>query len=421
MFLFEFIYSIGTQGYFLAIRLAAFFNSKAKQWVSGREDLFIELESAFAKKEDSIIWVHCASLGEFEQGRPVIETIKEKHPTYKILLTFFSPSGYEIRKNYQLADFVFYLPSDSNKNAFRFLEIVNPKLTIFVKYEFWYFYLKALNKKKIPTFLISASFRSDQLFFKKSINRIHLKMLQSFEHFFVQNLKSKQLLETIGFSNITVAGDTRVDRVCSISANVKSIPEFVTFCGNNKILVCGSTWPKDESILFNFINQKNGSWKIIMAPHDISEIHIRQICKNLEVDFVNYSNLNNLDNKTLEDARVFIIDNIGLLSSLYQFGELAYIGGGFGAGIHNILEPAAFKLPVIFGPKHHKFQEATDLIGRNGAFGIKDEHDFWEVLEFLEIESNLKSTKLAVTKYIQENRGATMKIMNYLSKYFSKD
>lgn len=440
------MYNFAINLYFLSIRLASFFNKKAKSWMDGRTGIFEQLEFRFQtsnekgvtsneKPETSnekpetrkekrearneqppttnhkpTIWIHAASLGEFEQGRPVIEKLKEKFPDYKILLTFFSPSGYEIRKNYELADSIFYLPADSKKNAERFIEIVRPVLVIFVKYEFWYHYLNTLQTKGIPTLLVSALFRPGQLFFQW-YGGLFKRILAGFDHIFVQNETSFQLLKSHGFDRITLAGDTRVDRVAAIAAQSKSFEIIEKFAGENDILVCGSTWPPDEAILAEFI-KKNDHWKFIIAPHEIKESNIQRLQTLLPENTIRYSKA---DEKSVLNKKVLIIDNIGMLSSIYRYGKVAYIGGGFGKGIHNTLEPIAFGLPVIFGPKYKKFEEAVTLVEKGGSFAISNPADFYYIMNQLGKEDFYKKASQEAQNYILQNRGATEKILNYIS------
>lgn len=420
-----FLYSLFTNLYFSFIRIAAYFNSKASSWVKGRQGLFERLEADFRSETRPVFWIHCASLGEFEQGRPIIEIIKKEYPDWKILLTFFSPSGYEICKKYSKADFVYYLPSDSKKNAQKWLEIVKPTIVVFVKYEFWFFHLDALKKAGIPTFLVSAIFRKNQPFFRMGINKLHRHMLLCFNHIFVQNRNSEMLLANIGINNTDVTGDTRVDRVVSIAKLNKKHPIIEGFKGENNLMICGSTWSKDEDIIIPFINHnKEKRWKWIIAPHDIQEAHIQEIIRKLKVAFVRYSALKEkslkgiLEEQKLSDTKVLIIDNIGMLSSLYQYGELAYIGGGFGAGIHNILEPGAFGLPIIFGTNYQKFEEANFLIANGGAFSVGDRAAFETVFNQLKNRDFYSKTSKIVQQYIQMNEGATLRIMEKIRPYF---
>lgn len=404
------MYDFGIWLYYFGIWIASFFNKKAKLWIGGRENIFFNLAAQITDNQ-SIIWFHCASLGEFEQGRPLIEKIKKSFPDHKILLTFFSPSGYEIRKNYELADYIFYLPLDTKGNAKDFLEIVQPKMAIFVKYEFWFNYLQQLNQRKIPTYLISSIFRKDQIFFKP-YGAFFKKMLFFFDHIFVQNENSKKLLLENNITHFSVAGDTRVDRVLAIQKNKNSYEKINAFKGTSEIVIGGSTWPPDEDILIEWIHaQKDFRWKFIIAPHDISENHLAEIEKKLKVNSLRFSKANSINSTA---AKVMIIDNIGILSSLYQYGKIAMIGGGFGNGIHNTLEPIAFGLPVIFGKKFNKFEEAIKLVETGGGFSISNYDEFKNVMENLEKESFYNNASTNAKNYILENQGATTKIFNFV-------
>lgn len=404
------LYNLGISLYYFGIWIASFFNKKAKLWIEGRKDIFTKIKSQITDNQ-SIIWFHCASLGEFEQGRPLIEKIKKDLPDHKILLTFFSPSGFEIRKDYELADYIFYLPIDTKKNAIKFLKLVQPKMAFFVKYEFWFNFLQQLNQQNIPTYLVSSIFRKDQIFFK-SYGSFFKKMLFFFDHIFVQNEKSKSILLENGVSHISVAGDTRVDRVLEIQKNKKSFDKIVTFKGTAEILIGGSTWPPDEDIFIEWIqSQKDFRWKFIIAPHDISESHIMEIEKKLKVNTIRFSNANALNSA---GAKVMIIDNIGMLSSLYQYGKVAMIGGGFGNGIHNTLEPIAFGLPVIFGKKYQKFEEANRLVITGGGFSISNYLEFEEVIKNLEENNFYNNASTKAKNYILDNQGATEKIFNHV-------
>ncbi len=404
------LYDFGIWVYYLGIWLASFFNKKAKLWIEGRKDVFGNIKSQITDNQ-SIIWFHCASLGEFEQGRPLIEKIKKTLPDHKILLTFFSPSGYEIRKNYEQADYILYLPLDTKKNAKRFLEIVQPKMVFFVKYEFWYNYLHHLNQRKIPTYLISSIFRQDQIFFQP-YGSFFKEMLFFFDHIFVQNQKSKTILLENGISHLSVAGDTRVDRVLEIQKNKKSFDVINTFKGTADILIGGSTWPPDEDILIKWIHaQKDFRWKFIIAPHDISKNHLEEIEKKLKINSIRFSKANAFNSAA---AKVMIIDNIGMLSSLYQYGKIAIIGGGFGSGIHNTLEPITFGLPVIFGKKYQKFEEAINLVETGGGFSINNYNEFKDVMENLETEYFYNNASTNAKKYILESQGATKEIFDFV-------
>lgn len=402
------LYRTGIFFYSLFIHIFSAFNEKARLFVRGRKNW----EKILGQKIDpkaKYIWFHCASLGEFEQGRPVIEDLKNRLPEYKILLTFFSPSGYEIRKNYPLADVVAYLPMDTKHNAKAFLNIVQPEKVFFVKYEFWYFYFSELSKRKIPLYIISAIFRENQQFFKNTPwGKWYLKMLSQVEHLFVQNEKSGELLKTIGLSNFTVSGDTRFDRVAAIAKVSKEIPIVEKFMGNSLLLIAGSTWKPDEELLATFINQSNNI-KFIIAPHEVSAVNINRIHQLLKKPAISFSQVTEAE---IDRFQVLIIDSVGLLSSLYRYGNIAYIGGGFGVGIHNILEAATFGLPVIFGPNYKKFKEAVDLTFEGGAISISN---FEELLQALNNLINKKAEREKTSgickNYVAKNVGSTKVII----------
>jgi len=363
---------------------------------------------------DRTIWIHAASLGEFEQGRPVIEAIKKEKPGIKIVLTFFSPSGYEIRKNYPLADCICYLPADTPRNARRFIKLINPEYVVFVKYEFWNNYISTLYRNGIPFCLISAIFRPDQHFFKW-YGTFFRNMLKKFNRIFVQDQKSFDLLSGIGLDNIQLAGDTRFDRVVQIAATAKDIPQLGQFRGNEKLFLAGSSWKPDEEIIVQYINNNPEKMKWVFAPHEIDKPNIERLEKLLKVSHVRFSEFN----EKAADSRVLIIDNIGMLSSAYKYAYIAAIGGGFGKGIHNVLEPACWGIPVLFGPKYEKFKEAVDLINENGAVTFDSFDKFSVALDkWLADESfYLKSAKTTLN-YINKNTGATNKI---LQEIFKKD
>ena len=409
-----FLYRTGIFLYSLISYVASPFNTKARQFVKGRKNWPKKLAEKI-ETNSRYIWIHCASLGEFEQGRPLIEAIKERHPQYRIILTFFSPSGYEIRKNYPLADIVSYLPVDTPANARRFLRITNPEKVFFIKYEYWYFYISELKKRNIPLYQISAIFRKSQLFFKKNRwGKWYREMLFDFTHFFVQDKNSEALLKSVGVTNVTLTGDTRFDRVAAIAAASKNLPLVEKFKGGSGLIVAGSTWKPDEEMLAAFINNVD-SVKMIIAPHEVSAANINRLQQLLKKPAVLYSKA---EKKDLSAQQVLIIDSIGLLSSLYRYGDVAYIGGGFGIGIHNILEAATFGLPVIFGPNYQKFKEAVDLIKRDGAYTVKDFNGLDSVLNLLLRNKNLlQKSSAASKKYVTENVGATLLI---IKKVFNK-
>ena len=405
----ELLYNIGLYLFKFLLYIVSPINVKAKQWILGRKKILHKIETQL-KNNEQRVWFHAASLGEFEQGRPIIEALKSKNPEIKIVLTFFSPSGYEIQKNYKIADYIFYLPNDTKKNVKKFIELINPQYVVFIKYEFWYNYLKTLNQLNIPTYLVSAIFRKNQIFFKW-YGSWYKKMLNYFSYFFVQNKESKQLLSKLNYNNVEITGDTRFDRVYEISKNIKSFPKIKEFCGNSKIFIAGSSWKADEDIFIKYINT-NKQLKYIIAPHEIHKSNISRIINSINLKTIKYSEIKNTD---ISDYQVIIIDNVGLLSSLYQYGNIAYIGGGFGSGIHNILEAATFGLPIIFGTNYKKFKEATELINQKVAFPISDYNSFVKVINNLISDSNkYKQSVKNAKKYVEYNRGATNKIMNYL-------
>lgn len=344
---------------------------KAKLWCEGRRDIFSRLESAISK-DDRIIWFHVASLGEFEQGRPLMERVRAEHPECKILLTFFSPSGYEIRKNYDGADYIFYLPLDTTNNARRFLDIAHPEIVIFVKYEYWLNLLFELRNRNIRSYIVSAIFRKDSIFFKWW-GFMWRNALSSFEMLFVQDENSKKLLRNIGFDNVVVAGDTRFDRVRSIANSAKSIPVVERFKGDSKLLVAGSTWLPDEQILAT-VTSRHPEVKVVLAPHEIHESHVSQIEELFAGRCVRYTKVD--ESTDFAGMQVLILDTMGMLSSLYQYGDLGYIGGGFGVGIHNTLEAATFELPIAFGTNYDRFKEAVDMISLGGSVSISNAEEF---------------------------------------------
>lgn len=397
--------------------LLSFFHAKASLFVRGRQNLLQTIRASFDGNSYPVLWVHCASLGEFEQGRPLIEKIKQEYPSYKILLTFFSPSGYEVRKKYEHADWVFYLPWDTLKNARTFVGIVKPVLALFVKYEFWYHYTNELHKQSVPILSIASIFRHDQLFFK-SYGGFYRGILSKFSHFFVQNFSSADLLKSIGIHTISVAGDTRFDRVFEIVNAAESIPIAEAFKGSEKVMVVGSAWPEDMAVLTPFINEQGKHLKFIIAPHETTETSLIEIEKNIQQRHIRFSQGFNRD---LSDIRVLIIDNMGMLSRLYRYGEFAFVGGAFGKGLHNILEAACYGIPVFFGnKKFEKFQEAKDLINRGGAFDVADYTDFLAKYEMVTIPENFMLACEVTKAYVQENLGATEKIMNHCHNLLRK-
>lgn len=398
-------YNLGIHIYGFLIFLASLFNSKAKKRLLGQREVFSFLNDKIEKKSNAqYIWFHAASLGEFEQGRPVMEALKKSFPDYKILLTFFSPSGYEVRKNYIGADLVCYLPLDTPSNVKKFINIVKPVKAIFIKYEFWPNFLSYCKKYKIPTYVISASFRKEQLFFKWYGEK-YASVLKSFECLFVQDENSKLLLDKIGLTKVKVAGDTRFDRVIEIASMKKELPIIDAFKDGKKMIVAGSSWPKDEDLLIKYLKE-NSDIKLLLAPHEIDESHLKEIESKLKTNAVRYSKAT-AENVTL--ARCLIIDNFGLLSSVYYYADITYIGGGFGVGIHNTLEAAVYGKPVLFGPNYKRFREACDLINCGGAFSVEEYDELKSKLDWLmtDVEAGRKAYE-----YVRGNAGATQKIVD---------
>ncbi|MBK6932323.1 MAG: 3-deoxy-D-manno-octulosonic acid transferase [Saprospirales bacterium] len=410
-----FIYELGIWLLTGAIRLAALFHPKAKKWVTGRRQWRSRYRSAFQKNK-RLLWIHAASLGEFEQGRPVLEAFREQFPDWQIVLTFFSPSGYEIRKIYSGADFVAYLPADTHRNARDFLDWLQPDAAIFIKYEFWANYLFELKKRGTPTLLVSALFRQKQVFFRP-YGHFWRRVLGCFSHIFVQNEASAALLRQIGIRNMSRAGDTRVDRVLKLSA---SVPENATLqafvpAGEKAALIVGSSWPADEALLLPLLDAPGfAQQKWVIAPHEPAARHLAQLLPRLPQPFARYSD--GAASHAIHAARVLVIDNIGLLNTLYRYGRVAYIGGGFGKGIHNTLEPAAYGLPVLFGPRFEKFEEARQLVARGGAFVVRHTEECKAILARLQDETEYQRASQAARQYLEDNRGATDKIMTHLSR-----
>ena len=405
-----FLYNIGIWIYWSAIRFSSIFNTKASDFVNGRKGVLSSIKDQISKQD--LIWFHCASLGEFEQGRPIIEEMREKYPQYKILLTFYSPSAYNIRKHYEGADYVTYLPIDSRKNASKFVEIVNPVIAVFVKYEFWHHYFEQLKNRQIPLVIISSIFRKDQIFFKK-YGHFYREILSRATKIFTQDKNSIQLLTDIRVTDSEQAGDTRFDRVWQIKAEAKEVEYMSVFKGNANILVVGSCWKEDLEVLIPFINNSPSKLKFIIAPHEISNKNLQFLTKEIKLDCIKYSEC---QSRNPGQADVMIIDNVGLLSKLYNYGEYAFVGGAFGDGLHNILEPAAFGLPVFFGNRNFtKFKEARDLIEIGGAFSVSDYFDFSQ--KFIPLADPRQRSLVSdiVRSYVKSNTGATSIIMRYLS------
>ncbi|WP_243745519.1 3-deoxy-D-manno-octulosonic acid transferase [Segetibacter sp. 3557_3] len=407
------LYNFFIRLYPLIIRFLSPFNPKARQWRRGRKDLFTLLNNRVAPT-DNTIWMHCASLGEFEQGRPLLEKLKSENEGYKIVLTFFSPSGFEVRKDYEGADVICYLPMDSRGNAKRFFDLVHPSLILFVKYEFWYYYLAEAYKRKVPLLLVSGVFREDQPFFRW-YGGLHRKMLKAFTHFFIQNADSAELLELLGFKdNVTVSGDTRFDRVLQIAATVRDIPQISSFCNGAEVVVAGSTWGEDDEEMAHFVNS-GAAIKFIIAPHDIGKDRLNE-CSRLYKKSMLYSAFIAADGKAGENINTLIIDNIGMLSSLYQYATVAYVGGGFGDdGVHNVLEAAVYGKPVLFGPVYQKFVEAGELVACGGAFPVKNALELEKLLtKLLARDHQYILASHAAANYVMGKKGPTEAIAAYI-------
>ena len=435
------MYSLAIYIYMFCVNIVAIFNRKARLLMVGHSKTY-DIMRRGIKKGDNIIWFHAASLGEFEQGRPLIEKIREAHPGYKILLTFFSPSGYEVRKDYKGADVICYLPFDTKLKARKFMRIARPKMAFFIKYEFWQNYLTALHRRGIPAYSVASIFRPKQIFFRWYGHK-YRNVLRTFAHLFVQNQESVDLLKTLGVTNTTIVGDTRLDRVLQIKEQAKDLPAVQTFCTYNiaddpdddivfayaghgvpkGVFVAGSSWQPDEEIFIrHFLENKMfgyGKWKMVIAPHVIDESHLQQIEKSLEgCNVVRYTKIKvENDCRKLENADCMIIDCYGLLSSIYRYATIAYVGGGFGVGIHNVPEAAVYGVPVIIGPNNQRFREARDLIALGGCFEIHNAEEFSNVLDTLTSNPDaLAKASKASANYIRSNAGAVDMIYNHIFK-----
>jgi 3-deoxy-D-manno-octulosonic-acid transferase len=411
-----FLYRIFIGIYPIAARILGFVNPKAKLWHTGRIEILTQIAAALAANTKPVIWMHCASLGEFEQGRPVLEGLRKQYPNYSILLTFFSPSGYEVHKNYAGADYVFYLPMDSAGNASKFLKITNPSIAIFVKYEFWHYYLTQLKKLQIPTILIAGIFRKDQLFFKW-YGSFYKKLLSCFTAFFVQDKSSQSLMHSIGINNeVYIGGDTRFDRVIEIAAAFTPIDPIAHFCNNSLVLVAGSTWFQDDETIAHF-EKVNPNIKFIIAPHDITNQRL-QNCLSLYKNAVLFSDYVKGFNTAPQNVNTLIIDNVGMLSKLYHYATITFIGGGFGAdGIHNCLEAAVHYKPVLFGPVYDKYIEALGLVDAGGAISIEDALDFEAVANKL-FSNEVDRIKMGqhAGDFVHAHKGASAKIIHYIQE-----
>ena len=400
------MYDILMYLYLLGVAIYSLFDEKVRKMWRGEREAFSVLKSQ-VDPDAKYVWFHAASLGEFEQGRPLMELLRQRHPEYKILLTFFSPSGYEVRKNYQGADIICYLPLDTRINAIRFLRLVRPVMAFFIKYEFWYNYLHILRHRKVPVYSVSSIFRPDQVFFRW-YGREYAHVLRCVTRFFVQNEESKRLLEDLGLKDVMVVGDTRFDRVLQIKEAAKQLPIAEAFSRGHKVFVAGSSWPPDEDVFIDYFNEHR-DWRLIIAPHVIGEDHLRQILSKLKMSSVLYTQTTP---EEASKADCLIINCFGLLSSIYQYGQVAYVGGGFGVGIHNVLEAAVWGMPVIFGPNNKNFQEAQGLLSVGGGFEIATDDNFAQLMERLSSDSKfLEESSTVASTFVQGQVGATEKVL----------
>ena len=396
------LYNIAIHFYLLGVAIASLFNEKVRKMWRGERAAFNVLKQK-VDPEARYVWFHAASLGEFEQGRPIMERLRREHPEYKILLTFFSPSRYEVRKNYEGADIICYLPLDTPINAIRFLRLVRPVMAYFIKYEFWYNYLHILKYRHVPAYSVSSIFRPDQIFFKWYAKK-YAGVLHCITHFFVQNEQSKELLAKIGITDVTISGDTRFDRVLQIMEQSKHLPIVEAFKQDHHVFVAGSSWSPDEDIFIRFFNE-HPEWKLIIAPHVIGNDHLQQILSKLNRKTVRYTEATT---ETAAEAQCLIIDCFGLLSSIYHYGEVAYVGGGFGVGIHNVLEAAVWNVPVFFGPNTKRFQEAQQLLASGGGVEITDYDSFaTAMLRFMSDPEWLRQCGNKAGEYVKSKAGAT--------------
>ena len=409
------VYNLFLWAYGLTIRMVALWNTKARRWLEGRRGILGKVENAMRGETSPIVWMHCSSLGEFEQGRPVLEKLRELHPHHKFLLTFYSPSGYDVRKDYKGADYVFYLPMDSAVHSRRFIEFVKPVFVLWVKYDYWYYYLENLKNRSVPLVLVSGLFRKDHVFFRW-YGGLQRKMLLAFSHFFVQTEGSTDRLEKLGIvSNVTVSGDTRFDRVIEIAEQFDRIPLIEEFCGDSPVIVAGSTWLEDEEEIDHFANA-NPQIRIIIAPHEIDDDRLKEI-EGLFESTIRYSQLQN-GIPMITAPNVLIIDNIGLLSRLYRYASIAYVGGGFGDdGVHNVLEAAVYGRPVIFGPVYDRYIEAVELVGSGGGFSIENALEAEELFGRLLNDSHEYNQACEASReYVYSKRGATEKILQVIQE-----
>ncbi|MCX2718977.1 3-deoxy-D-manno-octulosonic acid transferase [Lentiprolixibacter aurantiacus] len=395
---------------------ASFFNRKLRLFYKGRRAVFSSLEMHLESNAPRI-WVHAASLGEYEQGLPVVKELRTRYPHHQILITFFSPSGYEVKKNSPDADLVTYLPLDTRSNSRRFLDLVKPEVAIFIKYEVWPNYLRELSRRNIPVILISAIFNKKQIYFRP-YGAFMLRALKQFRHYFVQDIKSANLLKEVGIQNSTVSGDTRFDRVAEILQQKDILPRIASFVNKNRCIVAGSTWPEDEKLLVPYINQTDKPVKFILVPHDIKKEHIQNLQRSIQKPVTTFSELKTSGET---DFSVLIVDAIGLLTRIYQFGQVAYVGGGFATGLHNTLEPAVYGIPVLIGPQYEGFREAEELVSLEGVFSVNSAKELNQKLdELLENEELRNNTGRINSDYINRNLGATTKIIHYLQHLLSR-
>ncbi len=404
------LYNTSIHAYHFLIWLASFKNAKAQKWLAGRKNLFDRLRHEVVKGKP-LLWFHVSSLGEFEQATPVIEGVKRDFPGYRILLTFYSPSGYEQKKDYPLADYVFYLPLDTPGNASRFLDIVKPDKVFFVKYEFWFNFLTELKRRNIPTYIFSALFRPTQFFFQPWSNWFR-KTLKAYTHIFVQNQSSFDILQKFGFENVSISGDTRLDRVAQIARNSAELPKLVNFCEGSKVIVAGSTWPEDEVLFLKFVNECKHAVKFVVAPHEVNAESLERIASQLLRPYIFYSA--NSTMQQLKEADVLIADGYGYLVSVYRYAKIAYVGGGFTSGIHSILEPAVYGMPVVFGPDYQKFHEALEMIQLEAAHSVASYEELYNLFEsYLTDPERLAKESRFASQYVESNCGATEQIVRY--------
>lgn len=413
-----FLYNVLVHLVGFVLKIIAIFNPKMKLFVDGRKNVFEQIKQKIASN-DKTIWFHAASLGEFEQGIPVMEKIKIKFPNHKMIVTFFSPSGFEVRKNNSIADVTIYLPLDTTQNAKQFLDFIHPEMVFFIKYEYWPNYLNELKKREIKTYLISGILRENQVFFKW-YGGFYRKCLTAFDFFFVQNESSKKLLQSLGYQNVKISGDTRFDRVVSILERDNSLDFIEEFKNNTTTIVIGSSWPKDEELLVNFINNSTENLKFIIAPHNIKEEQILELQKSITkktILFSDYSDsVQTLQAKSTTEYNVFIINTIGILTKIYSYADIAFVGGGFGnPGVHNILEPATFGIPIVIGPNYAHFAEATALVNMEGCISISNQNELNETFKTLLSNDDIRYEKGHIcSTFVQMNKGATAVILNHI-------